>query len=147
MPFTAGSIFGKLEGQSHANNTLSAFNSSNSLNPNQNQARDIFQILAPGGACLLQVTAAYVVNTNVAAGSFTTDTVLEKFQMTTQQFKSLPATPTASQICQAALPLNFANQQLDLIQIESDIAVVPSGVLGGGSVVWRLLFNGSTATS
>jgi hypothetical protein len=34
---------------------------------------------------------------------------------------------------------------LDLIQYESDIATI--NIQGGGFVVWRLLYNGSTATS
>lgn len=151
MAFTNGSLFGKQDGQSAANNTFSTFNTSNLNNPNASQSLDIFQILAPGGACLLQVTAAYAVNTNVAAGSFTRTTALFTYQMTIAQYNSLPANPTAAQICQAALPINYNNQQLDLIQIESDIAAGPVGgsgtVLGGGAVVWRLLYNGTTATS
>jgi hypothetical protein len=60
-------------------------------------------------------------------------------------YNSLPASPTAAQICAAAFPQNYNNQKLDLIQYESDIATV--NVQGGGFVVWRLLYNGSTATS
>lgn len=149
MPFTNGSLFGKFDGQSSLNNTNNAFNSSNITNPNQQPVNDLFQIIAPGGACLLQVTAAGAVNTSVAAGSFTNACVVAKVQMTIQQYNSLPASPTASQICQAAFPLNFANQQLDLFQVETDIASGPVGLVGmvpgGGGVIFRLLYNGSTS--
>ena len=144
MPFSNGSLYGKLEGQAVSGNN-NPFNGCNATNPNQQPAKDIFQIIAPGGACLLQVTAAGVVNTNVAAGSFTPDVVVAKVQMVITAYNSLPASPTAAQICAAAFPQNYNNQKLDLIQYESDIATV--NVQGGGSVVWRLLYNGSTATS
>ena len=144
MPFSNGSLYGKLEGQAVSGNN-NPFNGCNATNPNQQPAKDIFQIIAPGGACLLQVTAAGVVNTNVAAGSFTPDVVVAKVQMVITAYNSLPASPTAAQICAAAFPQNYNNQKLDLIQYESDIATV--NVQGGGSVVWRLLYNGATATS
>jgi hypothetical protein len=144
MAFTNGSLYGKLEGQAVSGNN-NPFNACNTTNPNQQPAKDVFQILAPGGACLLQVTAAGVVNTNVAAGSFTPDVVVAKVQMVITAYNSLPASPTAAQICAAAFPQNYNNQKLDLIQYESDIATI--NVQGGGFVVWRLLYNGSTATS
>ena len=144
MAFTNGSLYGKLEGQTVSGNN-NPFNACNTTNPNQQPAKDVFQILAPGGACLLQVTAAGVVNTNVAAGSFTPDVVVAKVQMVLTAYNSLPASPTAAQICAAAFPQNYNNQKLDLIQYESDIATI--NVQGGGFVVWRLLYNGSTATS
>ena len=144
MPFSNGSLYGKLEGQSVSGNN-NPFNGCNATNPNQQPAKDIFQIIAPGGACLLQVTAAGVVNTNVAAGSFTPDVVVAKVQMVITAYNSLPASPTAAQICAAAFPQNYNNQKLDLIQFESDIATI--NVQGGGFVVWRLLYNGATATS
>ena len=144
MSFSNGSLYGKLEGQSVSGNN-NPFNGCNATNPNQQPAKDIFQIIAPGGACLLQVTAAGVVNTNVAAGSFTPDVVVAKVQMVITAYNSLPASPTAAQICAAAFPQNYNNQKLDLIQFESDIATI--NVQGGGSVVWRLLYNGATATS
>ena len=144
MPFSNGSLYGKLEGQAVSGNN-NPFNGCNATNPNQQPAKDIFQIIAHGGACLLQVTAAGVVNTNVAAGSFTPDVVVAKVQMVITAYNSLPASPTAAQICAAAFPQNYNNQKLDLIQYESDIATV--NVQGGGFVVWRLLYNGATATS
>ena len=144
MSFSNGSLYGKLEGQSVSGNN-NPFNGCNATNPNQQPAKDIFQIIAPGGACLLQVTAAGVVNTNVAAGSFTPDVVVAKVQMVITAYNSLPASPTAAQICAAAFPQNYNNQKLDLIQFESDIATI--NVQGGGFVVWRLLYNGATATS
>ena len=144
MAFTNGSLYGKLEGQTVSGNN-NPFNACNTTNPNQQPAKDVFQILAPGGACLLQVTAAGVVNTNVAAGSFTPDVVVAKVQMVLTAYNSLPASPTAAQICAAAFPQNYNNQKLDLIQYESDIATI--NIQGGGFVVWRLLYNGSTATS
>jgi len=144
MAFTNGSLYGKLDGQTVSGNN-NPFNACNATNPNQQPAKDVFQILAPGGACLLQVTAAGVVNTNVAAGSFTPDVVVAKVQMVITAYNSLPASPTAAQICAAAFPQNYNNQKLDLIQYESDIATI--NVQGGGFVVWRLLYNGSTATS
>ena len=144
MPFSNGSLYGKLEGQAVSGNN-NPFNGCNATNPNQQPAKDIFQIIAPGGACLLQVTAAGVVNTNVAAGSFTPDVVVAKVQMVITAYNSLPASPTAAQICAAAFPQNYNNQKLDLIQFESDIATI--NVQGGGFVVWRLLYNGATATS
>ena len=146
MAFTNGSLYGKLEGQAVSGNN-NPFNACNTTNPNQQPAKDVFQILAPGGACLLQVTAAGVVNTNVAAGSFTPDVVVAKVQMTINQYNGLanPTGSTASQICAAAFPQNYNNQKLDLIQYESDIATI--NIQGGGFVVWRLLYNGSTATS
>jgi hypothetical protein len=144
MPFSNGSLYGKLDGQSVSGNN-NPFNACNTTNPNQQPAKDVFQILAPGGACLLQVTAAGVVNTNVAAGSFTPDVVVAKVQMVITAYNSLPASPTAAQICAAAFPQNYNNQKLDLIQYESDIATI--NIQGGGFVVWRLLYNGSTATS
>ena len=144
MPFSNGSLYGKLEGQAISGNN-NPFNACNTTNPNQQPAKDVFQILAPGGACLLQVTAAGVVNTNVAAGSFTPDVVVAKVQMVLTAYNSLPASPTAAQICAAAFPQNYNNQKLDLIQYESDIATI--NIQGGGFVVWRLLYNGSTATS
>jgi hypothetical protein len=144
MPFSNGSLYGKLEGQAISGNN-NPFNACNTTNPNQQPAKDVFQILAPGGACLLQVTAAGVVNTNVAAGSFTPDVVVAKVQMVITAYNSLPASPTAAQICAAAFPQNYNNQKLDLIQYESDIATI--NIQGGGFVVWRLLYNGSTATS
>ena len=144
MPFSNGSLYGKLEGQAISGNN-NPFNACNTTNPNQQPAKDVFQILAPGGACLLQVTAAGVVNVNVAAGSFTPDVVVAKVQMVLTAYNSLPASPTAAQICAAAFPQNYNNQKLDLIQYESDIATI--NIQGGGFVVWRLLYNGSTATS
>ena len=144
MAFTNGSLYGKLEGQAVSGNN-NPFNACNATNPNQQPAKDVFQILAPGGACLLQVTAAGVVNVNVAAGSFTPDVVVAKVQMVLTAYNSLPASPTAAQICAAAFPQNYNNQKLDLIQYESDIATI--NIQGGGFVVWRLLYNGSTATS
>jgi hypothetical protein len=144
MAFTNGSLYGKLEGQAVSGNN-NPFNGCNTTNPNQQPAKDVFQILAPGGACLLQVTAAGVVNVNVAAGSFTPDVVVAKVQMVLTAYNSLPASPTAAQICAAAFPQNYNNQKLDLIQYESDIATI--NIQGGGFVVWRLLYNGSTATS
>lgn len=151
MPFTAGSLYGKFEGSTIANGTQNAFNSSNTSNPNIVPANDLFQILAPGGACLLQVTAAGVVNVNVAKGSFTSATVIATVQMTIAQYNSLPAVPTASQIMAAAFPINFQNQQYDIFQIEADIASGPVGavgtILGGGGVVMRLTYNGTVATS
>ena len=144
MPFSNGSLYGKLEGQAISGNN-NPFNACNTTNPNQQPAKDVFQILAPGGACLLQVTAAGVVNVNVAAGSFTPDVVVAKVQMVITAYNSLPASPTAAQICAAAFPQNYNNQKLDLIQYESDIATI--NIQGGGFVVWRLLYNGSTATS
>jgi hypothetical protein len=144
MAFTNGSLYGKLDGQS-VSGSNNPFNACNATNPNQQPAKDVFQILAPGGACLLQVTAAGVVNTNVAAGSFTPDVVVAKVQMVITAYNSLPASPTAAQICAAAFPQNYNNQKLDLIQYESDIATI--NIQGGGFVVWRLLYNGSTATS
>jgi len=144
MAFTNGSLYGKLEGQAVSGNN-NPFNACNTTNPNQQPAKDVFQILAPGGACLLQVTAAGVVNVNVAAGSFTPDVVVAKVQMVLTAYNSLPASPTAAQICAAAFPQNYNNQKLDLIQYESDIATI--NIQGGGFVVWRLLYNGSTATS
>ena len=144
MAFTNGSLYGKLDGQTITGNN-NPFNGCNATNPNQQPAKDVFQILAPGGACLLQVTAAGVVNTNVAAGSFTPDVVVAKVQMVITAYNSLPASPTAAQICAAAFPQNYNNQKLDLIQYESDIATI--NIQGGGFVVWRLLYNGSTATS
>lgn len=144
MPFSNGSLYGKLEGQAVSGNN-NPFNACNATNPNQQPAKDVFQIIAPGGACLLQVTAAGVVNTNVAAGSFTPDVVVAKVQMVITAYNSLPASPTAAQICAAAFPQNYNNQKLDLIQYESDIATI--NTQGGGFVVWRLLYNGSTATS
>jgi hypothetical protein len=144
MPFSNGSLYGKLDGQS-VSGSNNPFNACNTTNPNQQPAKDVFQILAPGGACLLQVTAAGVVNVNVAAGSFTPDVVVAKVQMVLTAYNSLPASPTAAQICAAAFPQNYNNQKLDLIQYESDIATI--NIQGGGFVVWRLLYNGSTATS
>jgi hypothetical protein len=144
MPFSNGSLYGKLEGQAVSGNN-NPFNACNATNPNQQPAKDVFQILAPGGACLLQVTAAGVVNVNVAAGSFTPDVVVAKVQMVITAYNSLPASPTAAQICAAAFPQNYNNQKLDLIQYESDIATI--NTQGGGFVVWRLLYNGATATS
>ena len=151
MPFTAGSLFGKYEGSQALNNGQSAFNSSNPTNPNEEQSLDIFQILSPGGGCLLQVTAAYVVNTNVGAGSFTRGTVVGSYQMGIAQYNSLVSSPTASQICAAAFSVNFNGPQWDILQIENDLISGSIGqtgaILGGGGVVWRLLYNGSTATS
>jgi hypothetical protein len=144
MPFSNGSLYGKLDGQS-VSGSNNPFNACNATNPNQQPAKDVFQILAPGGACLLQVTAAGVVNVNVAAGSFTPDVVVAKVQMVITAYNSLPASPTAAQICAAAFPQNYNNQKLDLIQYESDIATI--NTQGGGFVVWRLLYNGATATS
>lgn len=151
MAFTNGSLYGKFEGSTASGATQDAFNSSNTGNPNKVPNRDIFQVLAPGGACLLQVTSSYVVNTSVAKGSFTSDTTIATVQMTITQYNALAASPTASQIMAAVFPLNFANQQLDIFQIEADL---PSGALGqvgalagGGRVIFRLKFDGSTATS
>jgi hypothetical protein len=151
MAFTNGTLYGKYDGSTANNGTQDAFTGSNLNNPNKVPALDLFQILAPGGACLLQVTAAYVVNTNVAKGSFSSATIIQTVQMTIAQYNSLPANPTAAQICQAAFPVNYNNQQLDIFQIEADEHSAPvthsSFIAGGGAVVWRLLYNGSTATS
>jgi hypothetical protein len=145
MAFTNGSLYGLFDGQATGDVTNTAFNGCNTSSPNLQPKWDLLQILSPGEGCLLQVTSAGVVNTNVAAGSFTDGTQVATIQLTTAQFLGLPANPTASQICQAAFPLNFANQQLDIFQIGTFSPTV--NVPGGGGVVFRLLYNGTTATS
>jgi hypothetical protein len=65
--------------------------------------------------------------------------------MTAAQVLGLAVNPSASQICQAAFPLNFGAQQLDIFQIIN--AVAEAQFQGGGAVVYRLRFDGSTATS
>lgn len=145
MAFTNGSLYGQFEGNANGDANNSAFNSSNAKNPNQSPKMDQFQILGPGGACLLQVTSNGTVNVNVAAGSFTKSTVVAAVQMTVAQALGLAATPTAAQVCAAAFPLNYNHQQLDIYQITSQIAS-PS-VSGGGKVVFRLTYNGVAQTS
>jgi hypothetical protein len=153
MAFTAGSLYGKFEGSTALNNSQSAFTGSNLNNPNAVPAIDLFQILAPGGACLLQVTAAYAVNTNVAAGSFSSSTVVATVQMTSPQYNGLvnKTGSTAAQICAAAFPLNYGAQQLDLIQVEADLQSGAPGqtnnIAGGGAVAWRLDYAGAAHTS
>lgn len=145
MAFTNGSLFGRQDGQATGDNTNSAFNSCNTTNPNLSPKKDLFQILAPGGAVLLRVNSAGTVTTNVAPGVATPDTEIATVQMTAPQFASLPANPTASQICQAAFPANFNSQQLDIFQISTDIPTI--NVAGGGGVIFRLLYNGTTSTT
>ena len=145
MALTNGSLFGLFEGNTYGDNNNSPFNSCNTTNPNLTPKNDLFQILGPGGACLLQVTSAGVVNTNVAAGSFTKSTVVATVQMTGAQALGLAATPTAAQTCAAAFPENYNNQKLDLFQIASEIAS-PS-VTGGGREIFRLTYAGVASTS
>ncbi len=153
MSFSNGSLYGKFEGSLATNSSQSAFTGSNLNNPNKVPAIDLFQILAPGGACLLQVTAAYAVNTNVAAGSFSSSTIVATVQMTINQYNGLAnkTGSTASQIMAATVPLNFANQQLDIFQVEVDLPSGATGqvgaIAGGGAVVFRLTFAGAVATS
>ena len=151
MAFTAGSIFGKYDGQLATNSTQSFVNGSNLGNPNVTPALDILQIRAPGNAVLLQLTAGFVVNVNVAAGSFTTTTAIATYQMTIAQYNSLPASPSASQICAAAFPANYNGPQWDLLQVETDItsgAVGQTGaVLGGSAEIGRLTYQGVWTTS
>ena len=142
---TQGSLYGQFEGNTYGDNNNSPFNSSNATNPNLRPKIDLFQILRPGGACLLQVTSNCVVNTNVAAGSFTKSTVVATVQLTEAQALGLGATPTAAQTCAAAFPQNYNNQKLDLFQIASDIAS-PS-VKGGGREIGRLTYAGAFTTS
>jgi hypothetical protein len=145
MAFTTGSLFGQFQGNSTGNVANTAFNSSNLTNPNKQPGMDIFQILGPGGNVYLRVSSAGAVTTNVSPGVATDSTVVATYQMTGAQANGLGASPSAAQICAAAFPINYNNQQLDLIQIASEIASPSVG--GGGGVVWRLRYNGATATS
>jgi hypothetical protein len=145
MAFTNGTLYGQYDGQTVGDKTTSAWNGCNTGNPNLTPKNDIFQIVSPGGTCLLQVTSNYVVNTNVAAGSFTNTCELARVQMTTAQYNSLAASPTAAQICAAAFPQNYNNQQLDIFQVAT--SVVQGTIAGGGGVIFRLTYAGATATS
>jgi len=149
MAFTLGTLYGQFNG----NTLLLAFNSSNPTNPNAAPVNDLFQVRAPGGNCLLQVTAAGVVNINLTpvspvAGpqSWTNVTQIATVQLVESLYAGLPAVPTASQICAVAFPSNFNTDQLDIFQIATNIAA-SSNQSGGNGVVFRLLYNGSTATS
>ncbi|MDA4129270.1 MAG: hypothetical protein OK457_00725 [Thaumarchaeota archaeon] len=145
MAFTNGSLFGIFDGQATGDVTNTAFNACNLNNPNASPKTDLFLILSLGEGCLLQVTSAGVVNTNVAAGSFSDGAQIAVVQLTAGQMLGLPANPTASQICQAAFPLNFGNQQLDIFQIGTFSPTI--NVPGGGGVIYRLTYNGVALTT
>lgn len=149
MAFTNGSLFGLFDGQATGDNTNSAWNNCNTTNPNLQPKIDLFQILNLGGAVLLRVSSAGVVTTNVAPGIATTSTTVATVQLNAAQSAGLlavgGATPTAAQICQAAFPANYNGLQLDIFQVGSFIPTI--NVAGGGTVIFRLLFNGTTATS
>jgi hypothetical protein len=141
------SLYGTFDGQGTGNGTNTAFNICNSTNPNIQPGNDLFQILAPGGACLLRVNSAGTVTTNVAAGTCTNATVVAAVQMTAAQYAGLanPTGSTASQICQATFPLNFGAQQFDLFQVGTYSPT--SNVAGGGGVIFRLDYTGTARTT
>jgi hypothetical protein len=145
MAFTNGTLYGQYDASFAGDVTNTAFSTCNTTNPNLQPKNDLFQILGPGGAVLLRVASSGTVTTNVAAGVATSATVIAQVQMTAPQFASLPAVPSASQICQAAFPINFNGQQLDLFQIANFSADINSSA--GGAVVYRLTYNGVAATS
>ena len=145
MAFTNGSLFGRFDGQGTGDVNNTAFNNCNATNPNLQPKNDLFQILAVGGKCLLRVNSAGTVTTNVAAGAQTAAAMVAQVQLTAGQSIGLAASPTAAQICAAAFPANYNNQQLDIFQVSTDTPT--SNVAGGGGVIFRLKFDGSTATS
>lgn len=143
MALTNGSLYGKFDGQATGNVNNTAWNACNATNPNQQPNRDLFQILGPGGAVLLRVNSAGTVSTNVAAGVATSDAVVAQVQLVAPT--GLGASPTAAQIMAATFPQNFQNQKLDIFQVVTDIATI--NVNGGGGVIFRFKYDGTTATS
>jgi hypothetical protein len=135
MAFTPGSLYGRYNGS-----TLGfAFNVSNAGNPNKSQALDLFQIIA-NGSCVLNVSNSGIVNS--PALNPTNGTMIAPVQGSTA------LGTTAAQVCQATFPVNYNGAQLDLFQISSDIEMNGvENVAGGGGVIFRLLYNGSTSTT
>jgi hypothetical protein len=98
-----------------------------------NNNNNLVSISSPGGFLLLSVGPTGTV-TAPGITSHHIGSQVHSVILTTTQYNSLPANPTVAQICAAAFT-NPANS--DLLQI-----LGPSGV-----VVYRWLFNGTTATS
>lgn len=143
MAFTNGSLYGRYNGST----LLLAFNTSNAGNPNSVPAHNLFKIVGPGGQILLQVNPTGVVSLNVTSSGFQ-GSQIAVVNCGIQAFNSLPAVPTAAQIMAAVFPQNYNGAQLDIFQISSDIEMnAVEGVGGGGAVIYRLKFDGSTATS
>jgi hypothetical protein len=145
MAFTNGSIFGCYDGQATSGSN-SAWNATNSTNPNQQPASDLFQIYVGGaGLCILQVTATGTVNVNSSVTNVTPGTMVARVQMSLAAYNTLPTTPTAAQIMAATFPANYNGAQLDVFQIASQIATI--NVAGGNSVIQRFTYSGSVVTS
>jgi hypothetical protein len=123
MPFTPGAILGQYFS---SNSTIAgAFQNLNNNN--------LMSISSPGGFLMLSVGPTGTV-TAPGITSHHIGSQIHSVILTTTQYNSLPSNPSVAQICAAA----FTNQsQADLIQI-----IGPSGI-----VIWRMLFNGTTATS
>jgi hypothetical protein len=139
MPFTPGSIFGRFNGA-----TLPfAFGSSNPDNPNFQPSHSLLVIKAPGGNRLLVVNSAGVVATNQGIGTLDGN-IIAVYQMTAAQFKALPTSGyTAAQVCAAAFPENTNGAQSDLIQISYNTQMNKIQGGGGGSLVYRVNYQGS----
>ena len=145
MPLTSqGSLFGLYDGQSSGNNVNSAWSGCNTSEPNINaQTADLFQVFTSFGLALLNVTAGGTVN--VLPATVTPGTLVARIQMSQAAYNTLPTSPSAARIMAAALPANNVGQQLDVFQISTQIATI--NVAGGNGVIFRFLYNGSTATS
>jgi hypothetical protein len=120
MSFTPGSLFGQFKS---ATGTLAgAF--SPTVGP-------LFSIVSPGGKSLLSVSTAGVVSVPGIASSIAP--LLAAIPLTISQYNSLPANPSASQIC---LALNNPTQS-DLLQCQAT----------NGAVIFRLSYLGVALTS
>lgn len=145
MPLTSqGSLFGLYDGQASGNTVNSAWSACNTSEPNINaQTADLFQVFTSSGLALLNVNAAGTVT--VLPTSVTPGTLVARIQISQAAYNTLSTSPSAAQVMAAALPANYNGQQLDVFQVSSQIAT--PNVLGGGGVIFRFLYNGSTATS
>lgn len=148
MALTSGSLYGKLDGNHYGNVTNTPFNTCNEGNPNYRLDNDLFQILAPGGKVLLNVTSAGVVNLTPASPTKTTQ--VQSVQMTGQQYAWYETqSASVANVMLATFPQNWNGTKglkLDIFQIAAT-ANTGRGTTAGGAEVARLTYAGVWSTS